>query len=194
MVPGKVQVEPVITRATEVNFESGDQIGFTMTKVNSTEKHADNACLSFDGTIFSGELMWYTDAYSEADVYAYYPYDAEGTPSVYEAITDQTEGIAAADFMAATKTGILPSPNAITMVFKHMMTKIVVNIENLSGADINEVELAGAPATADINVYDMTVTAAAETADIKTHEAVAGQTWQAIIIPGTVKMLSLIHI
>ena len=73
MVPGKVQVEPVITKATEVNFEAGDKIGFTMAKVNDTEKYADNACLTFDGSVFAGELMWYADAYSEADVYAYYP-------------------------------------------------------------------------------------------------------------------------
>mgnify|MGYP003316757457 CR=1 FL=1 len=65
MAPGKVQVEPVITRATEVNFENGDQIGFTMTKVNGTEAYADNAILTFDGSVFSGDLMWYADAYSD---------------------------------------------------------------------------------------------------------------------------------
>ena len=82
MAPGKVQVEPVITKATEVNFEAGDQIGLTMTKVNGAEAYASNACLTFDGNVFSGELMWYADAYSQADVYAYYPYSAEGAPAV----------------------------------------------------------------------------------------------------------------
>ena len=69
--PAKVQVEPVITKATEVNFETGDQIGLTITKVNAAEKHADNALLAFDGSVFTGELMWYNDANSESDVYAY---------------------------------------------------------------------------------------------------------------------------
>ena len=45
LAPGKVQVEPVITKATEVNFEAGDRIGFTMAKVNAPDKYADNACL-----------------------------------------------------------------------------------------------------------------------------------------------------
>ena len=49
MAPGKVQVEPVITRATEVNFEDGDRIGFTMTKVNDAEAYASNECLTFGG-------------------------------------------------------------------------------------------------------------------------------------------------
>ena len=116
--PGKIQVEPVITKATEVNFEAGDNIGFTMSKVNATDKYADNVLLTFDGNVFSGDLMWYADAYSEADVYAYYPYSENGTPTAYGAYEDQTDGIGKADLMVATKQGVLPSPNAITMVFK----------------------------------------------------------------------------
>ena len=188
MVPGKVQVEPVITKATEVNFETGDQIGLTITKVNAAEKHADNALLAFDGSVFTGELMWYNDANSEADVYAYYPYDAEGTPSTYEAVADQTAGTGSADFMAAAKSGVLPSSNAITMVFKHLMTKIVVNIENQSGAEVETVEITGTPASAAVNVAELTVTPAEETVAIKAYEATAGTVWQAIIVPGTVKM------
>ena len=188
MAPGKVQVEPVITRATEVNFENGDQIGFTMTKVNGAEAYADNAALTFDGTVFSGELMWYADAYSEADVYAYYPYEATGTPAYYAAVLDQTAGIAQADFMAASKKGVLPTPNAITMVFKHMMTKIVVNIDNVSGATVENVVLTGSAASASLDIENQTVTAAAETADIKAYEASAGKVWNAIIIPGTAKL------
>ena len=140
---GKVQIEPVITKATEVNFENGDKIGLTIAKVNDTQKYADNAPLTYDGTVFSSDLMWYADAYSEADVYAYYPYSESGTPTLYYALEDQTEGIAKADLMAASKTGVLPTPNAITMVFKHLMTKIVVNIDNQSGASVTGVELSG---------------------------------------------------
>ena len=186
--PGKVEIDPVITKATEVNFETGDQIGLTINKVNAPEKYADNAQMTFNGTVFTGELMWYNDANSEADVYAYYPYDAEGTPSTYEAVADQTAGTGSADFMAAAKSGVLPSSNAITMVFKHLMTKIVVNIENQSGAEVETVEITGTPASAAVNVAELTVTPAEETVAVKAYEATAGTVWQAIIVPGTVKM------
>lgn len=186
--PAKVQVEPVITKATEVNFETGDQIGLTMTKVNGAEAYASNACLTFDGNVFSGELMWYADAYSQADVYAYYPYSAEGAPAVYEAFADQTEGIAPADLMAAAKQGVLPTPNAVTMVFKHLMTKIVVNIDNASGAAVDAVELNGTPVSAEVDYASLAVVAATETVDVKAYEATAGKVWKAIIVPGTVKM------
>ena len=198
--PGKVQVEPVITRATEVNFENGDNIGFTMAKVNDTEKYADNACLTFDGNVFSGDLMWYADAYSEADVYAYYPYDENGVPAAYFSRGDQTEGIGAADFMAASKKGVLPTPNAITMVFKHMMTKIVVNIDNQSGATVESVEIAGSPVAADIDIAEMTISPYSgplpdeEPEPIKAYEATDGKVWKAIIIPATTKLKLIVNL
>ena len=192
--PGKVQIEPVITKATEVNFENGDKIGLTIAKVNDTQKYADNALLTYDGSVFSSELMWYADAYSEADVYAYYPYSESGTPTSYAVVLDQTAGIAQADFMAASKKGVLPTPNAITMVFKHLMTKIVVNIDNQSGATVDEVGLAGSRPAADIDIATMAVSEYSaplpdvELDPIKAFEATAGKVWKAIIIPGTTKL------
>ena len=192
MAPGKVQVEPVITKATEVNFENGDQIGFTMSKINDTEKYADNVCFTFDGTVFSGDLMWYADAYSQADVYAYYPYDAVN-PTTYALFEDQTEGIAQADFMAASKKGILPAPNAITMVFKHMMTKLVINVDNVSGSGITSLEVIGGKQITGIDLAEMTLTEAEgavnnQVPQVKAYEAQAGNQWQAIIIPGQVRL------
>ena len=200
MAPGKVQVEPVITRATEVNFEDGDRIGFTMTKVNDAEAYASNESLTFGGGVFSGDLMWYADAYSEADVYAYYPYSESGTPTAYFAVEDQTDGIAKADLMAASKKGVLPTPNAITMVFKHLMTKIVVNIDNQSGASVEGVEIAGSPVAADIDIAEMAISPYSgplpdeEPDPIKAYEATAGKVWKAIIIPATTKLQLIVNL
>ena len=192
--PGKVQVEPIITKATEVNFENGDKIGLSIAKVNDTEKYADNAQLTFDGSVFSGDLLWYADAYSEADVYAYYPYSQAGTPAAYTAVADQTSGIASADLMAASKQGVLPTLNAITMVFKHLMTKIVVNIDNQSGASVTGVILEGSPADAAIDIAGLEVTPGTETADVKAYEATAGKVWKAIIIPETSKLTLVVNL
>ena len=193
MAPGKVQIEPVITKATEVNFETGDKIGLTMAKVNGTENYAENVCLTFADNVFSGDLMWYADAYSEADVYAYFPYEATGTPAYYAAVLDQTAGIAQADFMAASKKGVLPTPNAITMVFKHLMTKLVINIDNQSGAEVNTVKILGGDAACDIDLPNLAVLPASGAmpdilTEITAYEATAGKVWQAIVIPQTAKL------
>ena len=199
MAPGKVQVEPVITRATEVNFEDGDRIGFTMTKVNDAEAYASNECLTFGGGVFSGDLMWYADAYSEADVYAYYPYSESGTPTAYFAVEDQTDGIAKADLMAASKKGVLPTPNAITMVFKHLMTKLVINIDNQSGAEVTGVEIGGCRLVTGLDISEMALTKYTDIVIeaeplIKAYEATAGKVWQAIVIPDKAKLEIIVNL
>ncbi len=186
----KVQIEPLITRATEVNFENGDRIGLTMAKVNGTENHATNMPLTFDGSVFAGDLLWYTDAYSEADIYAYYPYNEAGTPTTFSVATDQTAGIGSSDLMAASKKGVLPTLNAVAMVFKHQMTKIVIKIDNQTGEEISEVLLKNSVPTATVDIAAMTIAPDASVAavDIKPWAKVAGSEYNAIIVPQTVAL------
>ena len=82
-IPGKLTVEPIITKATEVNFETGDKIGLTVVAEGAAENYATNECLTFATDVFAGDLEWYADIYTKADLYAYYPYKAEGAPSAY---------------------------------------------------------------------------------------------------------------
>ncbi len=194
--PSKVQIEPVITRATEVNFESGDKIGVTMTKVNGTGNHAANTPLTFDGSVFTGDLLWYADAYSEADVYAYYPYDEDGTPAKFSVETDQTAGIGNSDLMAASKKGVFPSKNAIAMVFKHQMTKIVIKIDNQTGEEISAVLLKNSIPAATVDIAAMTAVpdASAAAADIKAWPKTAGSEYNAIIVPQTVALNLIVEL
>lgn len=184
--PGKIQVEPIITRATEVNFEDGDSIGLTV-KVKD-EDYASNACFTYAGDLFSGDLEWYADIYTPADFYAYYPYNENGVPVSYVQQEDQSAGIAAADFMMAAKKGVLPSQNAVAMVFKHMMTKLVINIDNQSGAEVDKVEVLSGTLAIDIDYENMALLPCsgalpAVCPQTVTYEAVPGRTWQMILIP-----------
>ena len=189
VLPGRLTVEPVITKATEVNFEAGDQIGLTVIADGSVEYYADNECLTFADEVFSGDLEWYADIYTKADLHAYYPYTSAGVPESYFTFYDQTAGIGKADFMAASKKGVLPTPNSVSMVFKHMMTKLVVNVENQSGAEIVSVGIDGTPKATGFDLVNMTLTdfegplTEEEPDPVMAYEAVAGKTWQAIVIP-----------
>ena len=191
VAPSRLTVEPIITKATEVNFETGDKIGITVVAEGAAENYATNECLTFADNVFSGELEWYADIYTKAALYAYYPYSAEGVPAAYFTVYDQTSGIGAADFMYATKTGVLPTVNSVAMVFKHMMTKLVVNVENHSGASIEGIGIAGTPRAAGLDLMNMTLTdfegelPEEETGPVMAYEASAGKTWQAIVIPHT---------
>ena len=187
--PGRLTVEPIITKATEVNFEAGDKIGLTVVADGAAENYATNECLAFASDVFSGDLDWYADIYTKANLYAYYPYKSAGVPTAYNTFYDQTAGIGPADFMYASKTGVLPTVNSVAMVFKHMMTKLVVNVENESGAEIESIGIDGTPRATGLDLVNMTLTPfdgalPDEVPDpVQAYEAVAGKTWQAIVIP-----------
>ena len=189
LLPGKLTVEPIITKATEVNFEDGDKIGLTVIADGSAEYYADNECLVFADEVFSGDLEWYADIYTKSDLHAYYPYTSAGVPDSYFTFYDQTAGIGEADFMAASKKGVLPTVNSIAMVFKHMMTKLVVNVENQSGAEIVSIGIEGTPMATGVDLVNMTLTdfegvlTEMLPGPVMAYEAVAGKTWQAIVIP-----------
>lgn len=182
---GRIQVDPVITRATEVNFEDGDMIGLTIVK--GTETYAENVLMTYSGATFTGETLWYSQELEESKFVAYYPYDAAGTPAEFSPALDQTEGLGASDFMAAFKDGVLPSYNAVSMVFKHMMTKIVVNITNESGTPVSAVEIGGIAPSAGVDIATLTTQPLESTAKVavKAYEVEAGKTYHAIIAPQT---------
>ena len=190
MVPGKIQIEPIITKATEVNFENGDRIGLTIKVNGAAENYASNECMTFASDVFTGDLEWYADIYTPADFHAYYPYNENGAPVSYIQHEDQSEGIAAADFMMAAKKGVLPSQNAVAMVFKHMMTKLVINIDNQSGADVAKVEVLSGTLGVDLDYENMALLpCSGELPSVcpqtTAYEAVSGKTWQMIMIPQT---------
>lgn len=187
VVPGSVSIEPVITKATEVDFENGDKIGLSMKKVNDTEAFATNAELTFAEDVFTGELKWYTDAYSASNLYAYYPYDSEGVPTEFSVALDQTSGVGTSDFMAAAKENVLPTFGAVTMVFKHQMTKLAISIDNQTGSPVSEVLVQNTVPTAAIDVTALSAVPAegVEAADIKAYEVTDNAAYSAIVVPQT---------
>jgi uncharacterized protein (TIGR02145 family) len=131
-------VEPVITRATETDFETGDAIGLSV--VRASGDHATNVQLTYDGTAFSGDLNWYENGEEASTLKAYYPYvEGETLPATFGVQADQSKGTASSDFVSAVKENVLPSANAVPLVFKHRMSRLVVTIKNNSGAPIDEV-------------------------------------------------------
>ena len=184
-----VRVEPVITRATETNFEKGDQIGLSI--VRATGDYATNKQLTYDGTAFSGDLNWYDEGAEESTLKAYYPYNStESLPTRFTVQSDQSQGTSASDFVSAVKENVLPSANAVPMVFKHRLSRLVVTVKNNSGAEIEKVQfkeiipvaLIGDDLTAkvDENAKWQTITAFAD--GDKYYAIVPGQTVAPIVV------------
>ena len=180
-----LRVEPVITRVTETNFESGDQIGLSV--IRATGDYVTNVPLSYDGTAFSGDLKWYEDGEEASTIKAYYPYiSTEALPVSFSVQTDQSKGTAASDFVSAVKKDVLPSASAVAVVFKHQFCRVVTTLKNNSGADIESVQFEEFVTQAHIDT-DLTATAVdgARWQTITAFDAKDG-TYYAIVPPQTV--------
>ena len=160
----KVRVEPVITRVTETNFENGDAIGVSI--IRKSGAFATNAQFVYDGTAFTGSLNWYEDGEEACTLKAYYPYkENEELPTMFTVQHDQSKGTSASDFVSAVKENVLPSANAVSVVFKHQLSRLVTTVKNNSGADIESI------------VFEEFVPAAHIAADL-TATVVDGAKWQ----------------
>ena len=179
-VPQQVRITPVITRATDVNFEDGDAIGLTITRAAGA--YATNEKLTYSGTSFSGSLNWYSEGNETSSLKAYYPYSTT-VPATFTVQTDQSQGITSSDFMSATKSDVYPTANDVAMVFTHKLTKILVKITNESGGTIEGVKMGGVIPTAviDPDTYGATVSTSAEATTIKAYKV--DQNTYALIVP-----------
>ena len=149
----KLRVEPVITRATETDFEKGDRVGLSVVRAGGD--YATNVPLTHDGPAFSGDLNWYEDGTEACTLKAYYPYDS-ADPSNFMVQTDQSAGVSSSDFVSAVKENVLPSANAVAMTFKHQLSRLVVTLKNNSGKDIEQVVISEVIAKAVISPDDLT--------------------------------------
>ncbi len=162
----KLRVEPVITRVTETNFENADAIGLSVVRAGGD--YASNEKLTYDGTAFSGSLNWYDNGQEASTIKAYYPYqEGSALPTTFTVAQDQSKGTAASDFVSAVKEDVLPSANAVPVVFKHQLSRLVITVVNNSGAGIEDI------------VFEEFVPVANIGADL-TAKVVDGAKWQPI--------------
>ena len=185
-VPAQISIEPVITRATEVDFESGDVIGLTVTRQNGGS-YAENARMTFDGGTFSGDLKWYAEGSELSDLLAYYPYMDGGFPTSYTVGTDQRGGAGRYDLMLATKRGVRPQAEPVTMEFRHQLSQVVLTVEG-DGAVVEQAVLKGLLTTIDFAPSSdgtPVATASGSKADIIMEEVATGHRYRAIVVPQT---------
>lgn len=187
-VPSNVIIEPVITRASEVNFEQGDKIGVTIT--NNDGVYADNAMLTYDGMAFSGDLKWYSDGGQTCTLKAFYPYAQGGFPTSFTVGADQTAGAGQYDLMMAAKTNVKPQEAPVTMVFQHQLSQITVDIDNQANISIQNVTLKGLLPKVDFTFGEngsvvATADASAAKIDIAAEAVNPGIKYRAIVVPQT---------
>lgn len=188
-----VRIDPLITKVTETNFENGDAIGLTISRESGV--WAENEKLVYDGSVFAGTLKWYSESADEATLVAYHPYSAT-LPTSFTVASDQTQGTSSSDLVAALKSGVLPSANAVLMTFSHKLSRVVVNVTNNAGHAIDGITFGGSIPTAVLaEDFSATVdeTETAPTADIALFKASETQ-YQAVVVPQTVAFVAKVTV
>ena len=132
-------VHPAEQIATRVNgnaFETNDQIGVFVTDRDAPLEiggnYVNNAKLTYSSNTWKPEspIYWNNGTYN---VYAYYPY-ASPISSVddmpFKVATDQSsaEAYEASDFLWANSLGTTASNDAVTLMFKHRMSRLYIKL------------------------------------------------------------------
>lgn len=177
-----VRIVPHIeTRATALDFETGDCIGLDIVRTSGSYK--TNEPLTYDGSSFvSGSLLWYADASDAATLTAYYPYAAGGRPDRFSVEADQSQGVEKSDLLGARALQVTPSAAAVSMTFKHLLARLVINLDNVADAAIASVELAGLTGTATIDWSELVATATGEAMTITPYN-IETNNYMAILVP-----------
>ena len=194
------------TRATLTEFEAGDVMslyaveysGDAVANIQSAGNYLNNEALTFNGSEWLSERTLYWSE-SPCDFYAFYPYRANGPMSnvLFEVATNQNSaeseealsGYEASDLMWAKAERVAREDGAVQLSFKHMMSRLVVNIERGSSY---EGEL---PEEIEVHVYNTRIAAIVDwrvgTLQVDpegerktiTMRRVDGDTFEAIIVP-----------
>lgn len=178
------------TRATDTAFEEGDQIGLHI--ITPTATWLDNALYTYSaGQLLGAQTnLWYTDEEVSSDIVAYYPYSAEATYNAagytFTVNADQSTKAAytASDLMVATTTSA-PTEEAITLPFRHTLSKVVVKIDNQLGEEIANVWFSGVYGTTTVNMIEGTSVEGGSKGTIKAASVtIDGQeAWALILVP-----------
>ena len=186
-----IRILPVITRATDTDFQDGDAIGVTIVRQGGT--YAANDKFTYAGHVFAGGLKWYNESTDPATVKAYYPYSATA-PATFTVATDQSAGTSASDFIAAVRENVLPSPEAVVLPFQHKLTCLTVKAVNNSGTTLGDFVLQGlVPVAVIADDYSAQADAAAEPAAIKTCARAEGR-YEAIVPPQTATITATVTV
>lgn len=177
------------TKATDTAFEEGDEIGVNIFK--GEEVYLYNA--SFTNTLGSFEPAvahkWYKESDVEATITAVYPrtdaLDSYSGTATFTVNADQSakEGYKGSDLLLATTTSA-PTESAVSLPFKHALSKISITIDNKLEEDIQNVwftDVYGS-VTYDPKAPFTTLAASGSQGTVKAYKS-GDNTWVLIVAP-----------
>lgn len=202
------------TRVDDAGFNDGDQIG--LYGVNYTNNNSAQGILQDEGnqvdnaryTYNEESRQWnstgsiyYKDAKTNIDLYAYYPYGAPESVNDYEfeVAYDQsgegvTDGYSASDFLWGKAENVVPSNNKVKIRFSHRLSNANVVLTEGSGFAVGEFDkleksvlVENTTHVASIDLATGKVKAVGDVSAVGIAMRATADGFRAIVVPQTVK-------
>lgn len=189
--------EQIATRVSGNAFEVNDQIGVYVTDrdvpLEIGGNYVNNAKLTYSNSTWAPEspIYWNDGTYN---VYAYFPYDSpissvDDMPFKVETDQSSAEAYEASDFLWANNLGATASNDAVTLMFKHRMSRLYIKLikgEDYEGELPDDIEVyihnTVPSATIDLSAGVVTKDVYGTAEVIKAHSE-GNQKYSAIIVP-----------
>ena len=167
------------TRANDTTYENRDEVGIyvvnydglTPGTLTATSNQVDNAKFTYsNGAWTPEEVVYWKDAITFTDFYAYYPYSAFPNISAhsFSVRADQSDerDFWASVFLWGKATKVAPTPNAVSIQTNHSLSRILVDVKPGEGFT----EESWAAASKSVKICDVKTSA---TIDLSTGIATA---------------------
>lgn len=151
------------SRATDLAFEAGDQIGLFVVNhqadgsaatLQTTGNYIDNTKFTYDGTWKAATPTYWKDNSTPADFYIYYPYTSsisniEAMPWTVNTDQSTTENYKASELLIGKTTNATPTESAVKIDAKHVLSQMIIKL--VAGNGFTEASLAAAKISVKIN-------------------------------------------
>lgn len=197
------------TKATAENFEAGDKVSVWAVEYVTEEapelqiggNFLNNELLTYDGSKWAGRTMYWSE--KPCDFYAVYPslQPSSVDSYIFEIAADQNSpraedalgGYEASDLLFAKTEGVKREDGKVSLKFKHMMSKCVVNVvkgpkfEGELPEDIS-VHIYNTVTTADLNLANGSIEKyALGNRNTITMKKLSADKFEAIVIPQNIE-------
>ena len=179
---GNSEVEfTLAVKAGDAAFENADKIGLFVGAPISKENV--QATVSGNKLTPAQPINWVKGNTNEVSFTAYYPYSADAAKVMAYAVPEnQTSGFKSFDLLVAN-TKSVPTHDAVALRFSHMLSKLVVSVENkVKGVTVSSVEIADVALNGTVNLETAAVGSVSST--LKTVKPMSsGGTYQMLMLP-----------
>lgn len=201
-----ISISPsAMTRVTDSSYEANDEVGLYVVNHDGLKagsltvsgNHVDNVRFTFSGNAWTpeNEIFW-IDNTTKADFYAYHPYVQEISDInalTFTVARDQSEleEYKASDFMWGKASSVAPTASPVAITTNHVMSNLVIYIENGEGFTDEEFAAAEISVKIDNIKYNSTIdlstgnaTATGATGEIIPYKE--SDHYRALVVPQTV--------